>query len=322
VVLLESGDFIEVGAETRLLFVSPGDDPENVLDDYLERTGQKPEPRPVLPPVMEYENGEDAGIDSTGNHGTIPANPMEEAAAASVPSFLEGVKDAPGSITESGDPGTRGTESLSLEEVEQQEKRAKVKKYMMAGAVYLCVMVVVFGLVFMLHENKGNGRRSSLKDYPEQPDASRLRDVFGSSLKFDTTIPSRRKAEEYLQEARSSYRLKDFEPEKLYLCVKYYRLYVAHIPEGVFQDTEDEKRYKEMLKELVNDVDQMLRKIFLLVKQRNWTEARNKMNYLLDDKIPRWARNGDPEVQAMVENRFIPAIEYIQQKCGIDESKN
>jgi len=108
-IILDTGDVLGLGAETRVLFVAGGDDPEAALAAYHEA---HPEPEPEHPEPAEAEP-------------EPPGEPEPQPAEQPQP-------DAP---------------LLTPEEAEaaeqQRQRRAKIRKYAIMGGVYLGILIVI-----------------------------------------------------------------------------------------------------------------------------------------------------------------------------------
>ncbi len=313
VVLLDSGDVIDIGEKTGILFASPDDDPEEVLDAYLEKTGRKQEPQPVPVP-------DDAGAEAGSPDGAAPPAPGQPSPEAGVetpeqvavsPAFLQDAREAPGMESPAGagagPEGGEEQEQLSPQELEEQQRKAKLKKYAVAGGVYLGLMVMVFLALWAFGGGDSDGNRNTGR--PPELERRHIDSVFTYIMERPT---SRRESQEYLDKARSLYlkRHSHSNPENMYLCQKNYRLYLAYVPRGVFAKTEDERKYREVLNELTDTVYREVKDMYALVYSREWRKARGRINTLLD-MIPPGVCGDDPKTKRMVENNLLPWQSYI-----------
>ncbi len=112
-ILLATGDVLGVGLETRILFVSAGDDPDQALEAYHT---QHPQPEGRLEPVA----GESEQAELAWKAAAAPSEPPRTERAA--------------------------TERLPLSP-EQGARKAKTRKYAIFGIIWLAFLV---GLVILL----------------------------------------------------------------------------------------------------------------------------------------------------------------------------
>lgn len=102
-ILLETGDILGVGQQTRILYVSPEDDPQQAM---AERGLEPTQPTPSTPPPPPSER---------------PGRPEP--------------MDSP----EAPAGGQMGTEDA--DDPDEQRKKSKTRKYIIFGAIYLVVLV-------------------------------------------------------------------------------------------------------------------------------------------------------------------------------------
>jgi hypothetical protein len=124
-ILLDSGDCLELGADTRMLFVAAGDDPEAVLAAYRQA-------HPAGQPAQKEK--------------PPPPAPKEEAPARKDAAPRPGAAPPPLAVPEASQ--------------KDQAHRAKVRKYAILGGVYALAMVGL--VIFLSTMNKADIPRESL----------------------------------------------------------------------------------------------------------------------------------------------------------------
>jgi hypothetical protein len=227
IVLLETGDVISAGEVTEMLFVAPGDDPEEALRAAGRQPAAQDEPQPqagdeARPPA----DGDGApGSGERGQGGSEgPADGSQGAATAAIPDQAQAETDPEASA------------------------RRKRTIYWALGIVYVLGMVVL-GVVLMGYG--GDDEAGSGADGPEVLSAGRIAESISEPLvtgvQRDTAL-----ARKYLVEARTKYRNRST-TGNLCRAVKFFDLHLAYSGEP-FQDVEDATLYRRATEELIERV--------------------------------------------------------------------
>jgi len=267
-----------------------------------------------------------AGEVTSSGPPPVPVQPVEPEPSA--PAFLEGVRDAPGQIPPPPAFSKAPEDSdkpLSPQELEEMERRAKIKKYAVIGGAYLFVMIMAVILLFVFKGDKGteeNGE-SKIQRLVDFPDRKEFEGKLTASMRTEQTVASSIRARNYLKEARKHYERRNMGPENLYLCIKNYKLYLAHLPPGPGNDdpvfeagSEDESRYKKALDLLLDDVDNILAAVKLLIHQQKWRGASEKLKILVYKRFPKEAMLDHPVMRKFfsesIRSRYIFILEQFE----------
>ena len=201
-----------MGTETEILFVGAGDDPKEALAKYRQSLpAPEPEPKPAEP---------------------VPVPPPEAPVEGELPPPPE---DNP-------EPATESIASLSEEQIQTQQRKAKMQKYLVLLGVSLGMTALVIA-------------RSALTQKPPPPrisgsPAQLTRDQIRDAISAvpDNIVPDATQAASELQLARQFYQ-NHFLEGQLYLCVRHYKLYLAYRGGNGFEDKtgEEEHRYRTVL---------------------------------------------------------------------------
>ncbi len=224
IVLLETGDVIGVGEVTEMLFVAPGDNP----DEALHAAGRRP--------AGQDEAQAPAEEDQPADEGGQPARPGEQA-------------DAQGEAPASGDEGAP-TSTIPPEPAGDPEAAARRKRtiYWALGIAYVLGMIVL-GVVLMDYVGDDEGGAGA--DGPDVLSGERIAELISeplvSGVQRDTAL-----ARKYLVEARTMYRNRST-TGNLCRAVKLFDLHLAYSGEP-FQDVQDATLYRRATEELIERV--------------------------------------------------------------------
>lgn len=231
---VETGDVLRLGMLTDVLFVSPGDDPEQVLRAYrLEH--------PELPP-------------------TGPTGAAVEAEEAPEPTVVTAVGQSSASAATDVD-----AEADALDEEALEQKR-KMRKYVIMGGAYLLILVVVFGLLFVMKKD----------DEPVQRGFPSLLSEAEIQRALDPAVDARGDnpvaAQENLEQSRKFYLARQDSIGNLYRCVKFYRWHEAYRGDRI-PAVQDEQMYDRAVEELTERVVDTYKNAYALSKDRQWAHA-------------------------------------------------
>ncbi len=258
-VLLETGDVLQVGVETEMLFVDAGDDPDIALSAWLDTHAA---PAPAEEPVQQEPPAE------------LPPEPQVEEATKTEP-------PKPEKTAKPQDP-------LAA------ERKAKIRKYAIGGAIYAAAMIVLIVILASLKNSKPTG--------PDGAPGRLTDEQIEDALDFEVTGKSGSivEAEDELDRAVNYYRTRNDEDGNLYLCVKSFKLYLAYSESRVFEKTSQEEMYKTASRELLELVTDRYRKAYLEERKKNYLEARARFRTLL--KILPEREQGSPVFDVIVSN--------------------
>ncbi len=279
--LLDTGDVLLVGLETRMLYVSPGDDPEAALAAYREAHPASGAPTPPA----EAEDGEarPAAPPAPAPAGRkAPEKPEAEAA--------EGPAQAP-----------EGTE---------EEEQSKKLKYILFGIIL--VGVVFLGLA-MIVSSLGGDEEQGPSGLPRLTDAEISRALNEPVYR----TPSRTKAAETLDRAVRSYTDRAlWEPSDLYRCVSDFKLHRAYRQSRSFAKIEHER----MAEKAVKDLDALVREKYdaawKFEKARSWRNAEAAFEELLIVLPVEELDKQGPIYRVIIRGNVIQHLNYIKRNMG------
>jgi hypothetical protein len=294
-VLLDTGDVMGVGLETRILYVAPGDDPEEALADWrqanpsaqakpAETKAQAGKPRPEAAPAAAATAGAPAGeqpkppvppgkVKSAGKAAGQPAQGREE----------DGM----------GGPAERGSKNLKV----------------------ILLSVVLLGLVGF-----GAALLLKIEQPPEDhPVLSRLT-AEQITAALDAPIqrpPSPTKAAQALDLAVRSYDNKRLwnRPGELYRCVRQFKFYRAYSQSIAFPKV----RYERMALEAARELDAMVREKYETAwkyeKARSYRSAKQSFEQLMRE-LPAGDVERDSPIDRVILKDIKQHIKYLNSQLG------
>jgi len=278
-VLLETGDLIGAGDETQMLFVAAGDDPAQAVDafgpDARERDafGRRPARRGAEPEAEP---------------------PPEEAAG-----------DAEGEARRKAPP-KRPSEMTPGERAEA-ERKAKQKRILIGLGVWWAVLVVVGGLIVAFRPAGGDGTsRAEVKILSDREIRRHLREP----LKPMTASTYR--TQEYLDEALRLHGDFGTDVWRLHEAIHAFKKSLAYSGRLSFSKKEHQDLYFQLLNELAEQFSSRYRQACLLEKNRQWRQARDAFNELL--QLLGEENNKNPVFQNV--QKHLTRVKYFDAKEG------
>jgi hypothetical protein len=294
-VLLDTGDVMGVGLETRILYVAPGDDPEEALADWrqanpsaqakpAETKAQAGKPRPEAASAAAATAGAPAGeqpkppvppgkVKSAGKAAGQPGQPQEE----------DGM----------GGPAEKGSKNLKV----------------------ILLSVVLLGLVGF-----GAALMLKIEQPPEDhPVLSRLT-AEQITAALDAPIqrpPSPTKAAQALDLAVRSYDNKRLwnRPGELYRCVRQFKFYRAYSQSIAFPKV----RYERMALEAARELDAMVREKYETAwkyeKARSYRSAKQSFEQLMRE-LPAGDVERDSPIDRVILKDIKQHIKYLNSQLG------
>jgi len=264
-ILLETGDVLGVGKQTEILFVSAGDDPDEALAAYREAHPAAPALEPEAPAPQ--------------------APPPDEQAAP------EG-------------PKTPTEPPQEIVPPELAAKRAKRKKYLIFGGVYVVAMVALFSMLPILcNRDKPNTISGLNRLTPDEIDK-----VLRSKSK---RLPDSTAAANELAAARAMYPNRHLRKGDLYRCVVHFKEHLAYRNSLVFADYRDGQKYQIAANELVKLVQGKYHNAWAYAKSRNWKPAADGFDELL--RIVPADERTDPQVYEELVTNFRAHLAYVRR---------
>jgi len=265
-ILLDTGDVLGVGLETRILYVAPGDDPEEALQAWR---AANPEPQaPKAPPKA-------APPPPPG-----PADqPASGASAAPKPPPLP-----PGEAKKAKKPEPPAAEAAAAAEAAEGEETEKTSKLKLI--LLVIVMLGVIGFCFALLFRKGD------EDGPtgpsNRPRRLRSEQIIEALEEPIQRQPSPTKARTALQAAVNKWDTRAMwsRPGELYRCVRQFELYRAYSQSPTFHRVADEQKYIRASRELKQMVVQRYEAAWKYEMARSYRNAYETFQGLLLELPP------------------------------------
>jgi pSer/pThr/pTyr-binding forkhead associated (FHA) protein len=292
-ILLDTGDVLGVGLETKILYVSPGDDPEEALEDWR---GANPsaQPRPAETKARAR-------------------NPRAEAAPAAPPAGGEQPKAPPPPPPPAGKE--KPAEKAAAQPQEEDglagpaAKGSKNLKVILLSVVLLGL--VGFGAALMLRNETPNG--------DGRPSLSRLT-AEQISTALDEPIerpPSPTKAAEALDLAWRSYSNKSLwsRPGELYRCVRQFKLYRAYSQSIAFPKVQYERAALAASRELDAMVRDKYEAAWKYEMARSYRAAKQSFELLMRELPPDEVER-DSQIDQVILKDIKKHIRFLNSQLG------
>lgn len=301
-IILDTGDLLSVGMETLILFVAPGDDPEEALAEYRNEV-PPPEPTPV---AVAAEQAPEADVSSA------EAEPVAEAQGAPPPLPAGAAADAEEA------PAAGGIEddlTLGLTDEERDaaaEKQARIKKYATYGGVYLAVLI---GGAVLLSGLGGRGTEERM-GVPRLIPSEEISQMLSEPITGKPLVEP--VAEQHLQKAKVYHREAEIQSGNLYKAVKHYKLYLAFSRRETFPTPELERQYTQALRRLIREITKKYKDSYALVQDRSFQLAMASYEELL--RMVPAKEDPEPERQNKLFENIIKNITYMGTKLHKEDS--
>ena len=251
--LLETGDLLGVGAETEILFIAAGDDPDTALALHNQ----------AMPPKSAFGKKHRARIKPEGDQ------PKSEA-----PEGEPGVEEDQAPDEFDRRPRRKRASEMTPAERAQLEDKAKRKKTMIGLGIYLAILaVIVIAVVLYRGPSTGEGVPISQMLTLDEIKAALSEPIEKS--------PNPVKKESKLQEALVLYQQHGLEPLYLHKCLVAFKESLAYGGRGFFDDSEDGVKYEAVLNELIKVVQERNHDAYILERNKDWKRAEREYGMLL-----------------------------------------
>ncbi len=266
--ILDTGDLVGVGMVTEMLFVAPGDDPEEALKAYREKA--KVDAANAV--AASEAESHDATISVSGKPpmagGPLGAPSSQASPVAPAGAGKKPPKAAP---QEAEKPVEKDAATIA------KEKARKKKMYLILGGVYGVVMIVGIGLLLYF---KGSG--PEVLTGPKIPQPLPAEQIEASlRLKFNVQANDV-KAADCLRKAVQFFNNYRDRRGNLFRSVKYFHMYLAYKGSPGFSESRYEDMYKEAMAKLVTDVEAQYKDAYVLEKAHFWNESKEKIRVLME----------------------------------------
>ena len=303
-VLLDTGDVMGVGLETRILYVAPGDDPEEALADWrqanppaqakpAETKAQAGKPRPEAAPAAAATTGAPAGEQPKP---PVPPGKVKSAGKAA------GQPGKPGQGQDEdglGGPAAKGSRNLKL----------------------ILLSVVLLGLVFVgiaWIYNTLTGVKSGSGDNATNGLSRLTAEQITAAL--DAPIqrpPSPTKAAQALDLAVRSYDNKRLwnRPGELYRCVRQFKFYRAYSQSIAYPKVQDERMALAASRELDAMVREKYETAWKYEKARSYRSAKQSFEQLMRE-LPAGDVERDSPIDRVILKDIKQHIKYLNSQLG------
>jgi len=290
-VLLDTGDVMGVGLETRILYVAPGDDPEEALADWRQ-ANPSAQAKPAETKAQAGKLRPEAAQASAATAGEQPKAPVPTGKVKSAEKAA-GQPAQPREEDGMGGPAEKGSKNLKL----------------------ILLSVVLLGLVGF-----GAALLLKIEQPPEDhPVLSRLT-AEQITAALDAPIqrpPSPTKAAVALDLAWRSYENKSrwSRPGELYRCVKQFKLYRAYSQSIAFPKVQ----YERMALEAARELDAMVREKYETAwkyeKARSYRSAKQSFEQLMRE-LPAGDVERDSPIDQVILKDIKQHIKYLNSQLG------
>lgn len=278
-VLLATGDVLGAGEETRMLFVSPGDDADAALAAYREAHGPLPKARPAQAAAAP------------------PPAPPAAPSAAPPPAPAPPRPGPPPPPPPSGGLGPVEPVEVVEAPAGPSSSDARVRKYLIYGGIYLGAMAIVFGCLALFCNRQEHGpigpEGAPANWYDNIPEAieARIERPFNDSA-----------AEEHLEQARAFSR-RTYQLTDLQQCVMHFKLHLAYGNLSDLASPADAELYRIQRAKLIDSLQKLYFNAWTYEQGGKWAESEQ-----LWEEMQRVLGHGDEwntdEYQSLVRNVF------------------
>ncbi len=279
-VLLDTGDVMGIGLETRILYISPGDDPEEALEDWRQ-ANPSAQPKPAETKARPGKGQAEAAPAAPASGGGKPKAPASTGRAKPADKAAK-QDEQPQEDDGLGGPAEKGSKNL---------------KVILLSVVLLGL--VVFGATLMLREDlpANTGRAPVSRLTAEEISAAMAAPI--------ERPPSPTKAAAALDIAVRSYANKDLwsRPGDLYRCVKQFKLYRAYIGSGFFPRVQDERDAVTAERQLDAMVREQYEKAWTYEMAKSYRSAKQAFEQLMRE-LPA----GDIERDSLIDRVILKDI--------------
>lgn len=275
--LLDTGDVLLVGTETQVLYVSPGDDPEEALAAYRQA-----HPVPDVPT-------------------TAPPRAEGRARTAAPPAGRKAPER----------PKTSPVgEKAEAPEGDEEEAGSKKLKYTLFG--FILVGMVFLGVAMIVSSLRGEKEQGD-SGLPRLTDGEISRALNEPIHR----TPSRTKAAETLERAVRSYTNRTlWEPGDLYRCVKSFKLHRAYRQSKSFDKIEHERMAEKAIQELDALVREKYDAAWKFEKARSWRNATAAFEELMIVLPVEELDKTGPIYRVIIRGNVIQHLNYIKKNVG------
>lgn len=284
-ILLDTGDVLQIGQETFMLFVGAGDDSEQALQEY--RRGH---PTPAVAATEEAGEPSDRLADSEQE---IESPAAAQDAGARQPSREDSEEDVAASGDDSGSK--------------------RFKKFALGIGIYFAAMLGLFLFLASRDSSDANGPGQG----PPRMPADEIERTLIDKTYDREADPIR--AGEMLREAEQYFRRRNDEPGNLYRAVKAYKLHMAYRQVANFQQYIHQAHYNQALEQLKTRVLDLYDEAYVKTRRGRWGEAQQAWE-MLQAELP--VKQGDePELENKLWEHIKRQVTYVLKQRKQNEGK-
>ena len=252
--LLETGDLLGVGAETEILFIAAGDDPDTALALHDQ----------AMPPKSAFGKKHRARIKPEGDQ------PKGEA-----PEGEPGVEEGHAPDEFDRRPRRKRASEMTPAERAKFEDEARRKKIMIGLGIYLAILAVIV-IAVVLYRTPSTDDGSTPISPMLTPD-----EIKAALSEPIEKSPNPVKKESKLQEALELHQQHGLAPLYLHKCLVAFKESLAYGGREFFDNPEDGEKYRKVLDELIKVVQERYRNAYILERNKDWKRAEQEFGVLL-----------------------------------------
>jgi hypothetical protein len=260
--ILETGDILAVGLETEILYVAPGDDPEEAIAEYRQANAPKEAP---------------AAKEAPAPAAPATAKPQAKPAPAKAPQAeIDQPAAGAGKAGKAGKDAKGPKDAKALQEAAEKDgEKEQIKGKKMKVALFAVMLTGMLGVgVVVALKSIWNDPGSGPPDMKRLTQAE-IAEFLATPL--PEKPPSPVKAAEALNRAVESFNKKNlWEVEKgdLFRCVRDFKLYLAYKNMAGFPVVRQERMFEQAQAELTKLVGKKYDEAWLFEKAHNWRQAK------------------------------------------------
>jgi hypothetical protein len=304
--ILETGDILTVGLETEILYVSPGDDPEEAIAEYRQADAPKELPAAKEPPAPAAAAAKPQAKPAAGKAPQAEID-LSAAGAAKAGKEAKAAKNA---------KGAKDAKALQ-EAVEQDGEKEQIKGKKLKVVLFSVVLIGMLGL----------GAAMAIKTIipPPPPGSTNLARLEPADIvealgaPFPEKPSSPVKAAEALNRAVQSFTNRNlWGPGDLYRCVRDFKLYRAYKQTAGFADVRYERMAEQAERELEKLVCEKYEVAWKFEMARNWRQAKSSYEELMRILPVEEVSKDDPKgpIRRLIIENVIKHITSVQENIG------
>jgi hypothetical protein len=300
--ILETGDILAVGVDTEVLYVAPGDDPEEAVAEY--RQAHAPKEAPAAEAVAAPAPAAKPQAKPAPAKTPVAEIDLSAAGAAKAGKSGKGAKD---------DAKVPKDAKEAQEAVEKDGEKEQIKGKRLKVILFSVMLVGMLGMgaVIILRPDEVKGPKSDSLPRLSERDICEALDA-----PLPEKPPSPVKSVAVLNKAVKSFTNKTlWGPGDLFRCVRDFKLYVAYKQTRGFADVRYEQMAEKAQKELDKLVCEKYDVAWRFEKARSWREARTAYEEIMRILPVAEIEHSEPTYDVVIKN-IIQHLNFIKENTG------